>query len=79
MKFTEVLTRSARIERANPRLMRRPDAGAYVGTSQLLARMEQAGWVRPVINEHKMTFYDLRQLDRCVDRLAAGDLPSSMS
>lgn len=58
-----------------PRLVRDKAAGKYVGAPRLLELMEAHKWVRPVTAEHRMKLYDIKMLDRCIERLAAGEFP----
>ena len=58
-----------------PRLLRREAAGDYVTVPGLLVLMEGAGWISPVVQRHRMTLFDQRQIDACIDRLAAGEFP----
>lgn len=57
------------------RLTDEKGAGIYLKVPALLSRMEKAGWVKPVVQKPKMKLYDLNHLDKCVDRLAAGEFP----
>ena len=49
------------------------EAAAYVGSKELMRTFERAGWVKPFIRGNRLTRYDLNDLDRCIDRLKAGD------
>ena len=49
------------------------EAAAYVGSKELLRQFERCGWVKPFIRGNRLTRYDLRDLDVCIDRLKAGD------
>lgn len=49
------------------------DAAAYVGSKELLRLLERAGWVKPFIRGNRLTRYDIRDLDGCIDRLKAGE------
>jgi hypothetical protein len=60
-------------------MMRRHEAAIYVKAPELLNRLEAAGWVRPSINEHKLTLYDLNMIDQALDRLLIEPLPASIS
>ncbi len=55
-----------------------PDEAAdYVGSKELLRQFERAKWLKPFIRGNRLTRFDLRDLDTCIDRLKAGDtLPS---
>ena len=39
----------------------------------LLRRFEHAGWLKPFIRGNRLTRYDIRDLDTCIDRLKAGE------
>lgn len=49
------------------------EAATYVGSKELMRQMEHAGWVKPFIRGNRLTRYDLRDLDLCIDRLKAGE------
>ena len=74
MKYDEIVS-FVRLKPIAPRLIRREDAGVYLSAPKLLAEMEEAGWISPVVQRNRMTLFDVRQLDACVDRLAAGESP----
>lgn len=61
MKFSQL--------QLSPRLLRLPAAEEYVGGQQTLKAMRRKGWVKPVIEHKGNTSYDVRDLDRAVDRL----------
>lgn len=50
------------------------EAGAYVGSLDLMRRFEHAGWLKPFIRGNRLTRYDIRDLDTCIDRLKAGEV-----
>ena len=52
-----------------PRVLRLPAAEEYVGGQQTLKAMRRQGWVKPVIEHKGNTSFDIRDLDRAVDRL----------
>jgi len=60
-------------------MLRKGDAGLYVGAPKLLERMEQATppWIAPAVAQHKMTIYDVKKLDECCDRLSRGEFPQA--
>lgn len=60
-----------------PRMLRKADAGLYVGGPKLLEQMEKAEppWIQPATARHKMTLYDIKRLDECCDRLSSGEFP----
>lgn len=33
------------------------------------------GWLKPVVHKRKTKLYDTEDLDKCVDRLRAGEFP----
>ncbi len=49
-----------------PRLLRKPDAENYVGGRQNLIALKK--WVKPVVQHHSNTTYDVRDLDTAIDR-----------
>ena len=49
------------------------EAAAYVGSRELLRQFQQAKWLKPFIQGNRLTRFDLRDLDACIDRLKAGD------
>src|SRR5689334_12611068 len=51
-----------------PRLLDPNQAAQYVGSVQLLREYVAAGWLVPFIRRHRMTRYDLADLDKCIDR-----------
>jgi hypothetical protein len=50
------------------------DAAAYVGSKELLRQFERAKWLKPFIRGNRLTRFDIRDLDGCIDRLKAGEL-----
>jgi len=50
------------------------DAAAYVGSKELLRQFELAKWLKPFIRGNRLTRFDIRDLDGCIDRLKAGEL-----
>jgi hypothetical protein len=69
MKFSDVVTLA-------PRLMRREDCRRYCGAPQLFDLMEQFGWIKPTVQRNRMTLFDVRRLDECIDRLNRGEYPA---
>jgi hypothetical protein len=61
---------------SNKRMLTRDEAGEYVGVPIILTKMEAAGWIKPAVHQRKIVLYDLRALDKCCDRLAAGEFPT---
>jgi len=74
MKYDQIVS-SVGLKSIAPRLIRREDAGLYLAAPKLLTEMEEAGWIAPVVSRNRMTLFDVRQIDACVDRLAAGESP----
>jgi hypothetical protein len=69
------MSRYSVIRVSTKRMMNEDESGDYVGVPALLVRMESAGWIKPAVRRRKIKLYDLRDLDRCCDRLAAGEWP----
>ena len=57
------------------RLTDEAGAGFYVKVPALFDKMKRHGWIKPIVSKRKIKLYDLNHLDRCVDRLAAGEFP----
>jgi hypothetical protein len=53
------------------------DAAAYVGSKELLRQFERAKWLKPFVRGNRLTRFDIRDLDGCIDRLKAGEILSS--
>jgi hypothetical protein len=49
------------------------DAAAYVGSKELVRQFEHAKWLKPFIRGNRLTRFDIRDLDGCIDRLKAGE------
>ena len=47
------------------------EAADYVGSKMLLQQFQRAKWLRPFIQGNRLTRYDIRDLDACIDRLKA--------
>ncbi len=58
-----------------PRFLRADDAGRYVGCAGLLTRMEEAGWIKAIVQRHKMKMFRRTDLDACADRIERGEFP----
>jgi hypothetical protein len=50
------------------------EASAYIGSKDLLRQFERAKWLKPFIRGNRLTRFDVRDLDSCIDRLKAGEL-----
>ena len=56
------------------------DAAAYVGSKELLRQFARAKWLKPFIRGNRLTRFDIRDLDTCIDRLKAGEiLPNGLT
>ena len=49
------------------------EAAGYIGSKELLRVLEKAGWVKPFVRGNRLTRYDIRDLDHCIERLKAGE------
>lgn len=57
----------------------RPDeAAAVVGSAQLLAECEAAGWIKPRVRRHKLTLYDYSDIAKCWARICKGEMPPAL-
>lgn len=50
------------------------ESAMYVGSKELLRQFERAKWLKPFIRGNRLTRFDIRDLDACIDRLKAGEL-----
>jgi hypothetical protein len=50
-------------------------AGVFLRIPELLVKMEKSGWVRPIVRRGRMKLYRLKHLEKCIDRLEAGEFP----
>jgi hypothetical protein len=48
------------------------ESAMYVGSKELLRQFERAKWLKPFIRGNRLTRFDIRDLDACIDRLKAG-------
>lgn len=53
------------------------DAAAYVGSKELLRQFERVKWLKPFVRGNRLTRFDIRDLDGCIDRLKAGEILSN--
>jgi hypothetical protein len=49
------------------------EAATYLGSKELMRQLERAQWLKPFVRGNRLTRYDLRDLDGCIDRLKAGE------
>ncbi len=61
--------------RLRPLLVRPEQAALLLGTGEVVADFVGAGWLRPIICQHRLTLYGYRDLDHCVARLETGERP----
>ena len=52
------------------------EAAAYIGSKELLRQFERGKWLKPFIRGNRLTRFDIRDLDLCIERLKAGELLS---
>ncbi len=67
MKLAELL---------QPRNVNQDAAGIIVGQAKLFLLMVQAGWIKPVIDQHKCKLFATGHIQGCCDLLELGYLPS---
>jgi hypothetical protein len=71
MKYSEVIQAAPRC------LLRRDQATLRVGAAQLFVLMERYKWIKPVLRKHRMTLFDSRDVDHCIERIAFGEYPGA--
>jgi len=69
MKYSEVIQAAPRV------LLRRDQAALRVGAAQLFALMEKFKWIQPCLRKHRMTLFDSRDVERCIERITLGEYP----
>ena len=54
----------------------RPQEAAFaLGSEKLLEECVEAGWLKPIIQRHKLTLYDRGHIASCWARILAGEMP----
>jgi hypothetical protein len=55
----------------------RPKEAAFaLGSEKLLEECLEAGWLKPIIQRHKLTLYDRGHIASCWARILGGETPS---
>lgn len=72
MKFSELLQATVQLR---PLLVRPEQAALLPGSGEVGADFLQAGWLAPIVSEHRLVLYALRHLEHCVGRLESGEVP----
>ena len=60
-----------------PLLVRPGQAALLLGSGEVVTDLTLAGWLVPVVSEHRMVLYAYRHLDDCVRRMEAGEMLES--
>jgi len=55
--------------------LRPDDVDDVLGSRKLREEMVDAGWLRPVVQRHKLTLYDSGEVTRAWARILAGETP----
>ena len=55
--------------------LRPDDVDDVLGSRKLREEMLEAGWLRPVVQRHKLTLYDSGEVTRAWARILAGETP----
>ena len=59
-----------------PKFGLRPDEAAFaLGSSKILEECVEGGWLKPIIQRHKLTLFDAGDVARCWARILAGEVP----
>jgi hypothetical protein len=69
MKYETLVRISRPVASVEARMVRTEAAILYVGSREFFAKLESDGLVWPTINRHKLKLYDLKLIDRVLDRL----------
>jgi hypothetical protein len=51
------------------------EAAEQVGSRVLFSEMRRAGWVKPVIDRHKLVLFDASDIERAWSRILSGETP----
>ena len=62
---------------APPLSLNREDAVEYLGSIKLFTDMEEAGWIRPVIQRTRFVVFDRAAIEAAWDRVLKGEYPGS--
>ena len=52
------------------------EAANAIGSEGLFRRIVADGWIKPIVQQHKITIYDGNDVEACMDRLRSGELPN---
>ncbi len=74
MKFSEQLHATVLLR---PLLVRPEQAALLLGSGEVVTDFTHAGWLAPVLSEHRLVLYAYRHLESCVRRLETGEHPAS--
>ena len=58
-----------------PLLVRPEQAALLLGSGEVVTELVRAGWLDPVMSEHRLVLYAYRHLENCVKRLEFGEVP----
>jgi hypothetical protein len=58
--------------------LRPAEAAFLLGSTQLLAELVAAQWLKPVVNRHKLLLYDKADVNRAWARLLSGEQPPKL-
>lgn len=60
-----------------PLSVRPGEAALLLGSGEVLADFLKAGWLSPLVSEHRLVLYAFRHLEDCVLRLESGEIPAA--
>ena len=61
-----------------PKFGLRPGEAAFaLGSPKILEECVEGGWLKPIIQRHKLTLFDAGDVARCWARILAGEVPSA--
>jgi hypothetical protein len=62
-----------------PKFAFRPNEAAHaMGSEQLFRECVRAGWLKPVVQRHKLTLFDRRHVEACWMRILSGEIPGKV-
>jgi hypothetical protein len=63
------------VSKPTPYGVRRKDLGHLLGSEELARRLLHHGWLKPVVQQKKLTLFDSGDVALCWQRIRSGELP----
>jgi hypothetical protein len=69
--------KNSKVVQIKPFTVRPETAAALFEAPHLFQEMVKAGWIKPCYKSNRCTLYVVSDLEKCAQRLANGEIPSS--